>query len=724
MSDQHSQPVINQVTGAKNVVAAHKIEKVVIEAQRDAAKVPRMAPSVPKLLTGRDNEIQDLVKKFRLKEKKTGSPKIFAIRGMGGIGKTTLATALAHHPVIEQESPDGTLWVSLGPKPDLMTLLDEWGEQFGEDLSGYASPEARSRALASVLHDKKVFIVVDDVWRAEDAGLFAVGGDDCRILLTTRNADVARTIAGKDVYHVKTLDENASIELLEKLTTKAATSSNEDMHSLAAQLGGLPLGLIIAGSLIADEWEAGVGVKGILADLQEKEKRLGMSTETRSVDAALRMSYEWLSDESHKRAFRFLGVFGGKPNTFSLDAAAEVCGLDLPTMRRVMVVLVNRALVEVVKDERYTLHALVADFASILLDGVEDDKAHLNHARHYLNIAKQYTSSNMKNWHSLDPDWNNVRISANWLSTIRGLSDLKDQPKTELMVDLSDALNDLIQARKPLEGLKWLQAGERACDRLDRLETKGRLLLTIGLVELDLGIFDRAIEHFEECERIFNSLGDTEGIIYARGNLGLVYHKRGEYTEAIKIYEQVTRICEDAGDVYGTATGYYNQADVHYLIGNLSLSLSKLDRCSDLCRQEDIRDLLAWALTLYAKIHIRSGNNAIALNYGQEAHLIAEQTGSNILLGLANQVIGEVFASKGMNEDAVKHFEKSILLLSNAKVRDELAEAYVAYGDFLANCGKVENAKGQWLNAIRIFEEIGAVLRSQQLKDKVNPLRN
>jgi hypothetical protein len=123
MSDPSSQPVINQVKGAKNVVAADTIEKVVIEAEKGRSYVPRMAPPISELLTGREGTIRVLVGKLWLRQKKTGSQQILALKGMGGIGKTTLAAALAHHPKVEKELPDGTLWVSLGPEPDLMSLL-------------------------------------------------------------------------------------------------------------------------------------------------------------------------------------------------------------------------------------------------------------------------------------------------------------------------------------------------------------------------------------------------------------------------------------------------------------------------------------------------------------------------------------------------------------------------------------------------------------------------
>jgi predicted ATPase len=44
--------------------------------------------------------------------------KIVAITSMGGIGKTVLASALAHDPEMRQAFPDGLYWLTVGQKTD------------------------------------------------------------------------------------------------------------------------------------------------------------------------------------------------------------------------------------------------------------------------------------------------------------------------------------------------------------------------------------------------------------------------------------------------------------------------------------------------------------------------------------------------------------------------------------------------------------------------------
>ena len=48
------------------------------------------------------------------------------IRGIGGIGKSTIAKALCHDPLIKEHFVNGFLWISLTPPlPNPMTKLSE-----------------------------------------------------------------------------------------------------------------------------------------------------------------------------------------------------------------------------------------------------------------------------------------------------------------------------------------------------------------------------------------------------------------------------------------------------------------------------------------------------------------------------------------------------------------------------------------------------------------------
>jgi TIR domain/NB-ARC domain len=55
----------------------------------------------------------------------TGQGQAVGVQGMGGIGKTVLATALANDSEVRQAFPDGIYWLTIGQKPDVLALQNQ-----------------------------------------------------------------------------------------------------------------------------------------------------------------------------------------------------------------------------------------------------------------------------------------------------------------------------------------------------------------------------------------------------------------------------------------------------------------------------------------------------------------------------------------------------------------------------------------------------------------------
>ncbi|MGB3756811.1 MAG: NB-ARC domain-containing protein, partial [Rivularia sp. (in: cyanobacteria)] len=249
---------------------------------------------------------------------------ISAIHGLGSVGKSTLAAALAHDADIQKHFCDGILWATLGQEPDVLSLLGAWVEGLGDNNYRATSIEATSAHLNTLLFDKAVLLVVDDAWIDEILGwepvqAFKVGGDRTRMLVTTRDASIANFL-GASTFSLDVMTRTQALELLtKKIETQGKQLQQEEIKSakaLAEAVGYLPLALELAAAQVA----SGTSWQVLIKDIKQEIARLksfqdpgirNISNDEKfkklSLQASLNLSIKRL-EENDREYFAWLGV--------------------------------------------------------------------------------------------------------------------------------------------------------------------------------------------------------------------------------------------------------------------------------------------------------------------------------------------------------------------------------------------------------------------------------
>jgi hypothetical protein len=194
-----------------------------------------------------------------------------AIEGMGGVGKTMVALGLCHDKQLRQAFPDGIVWLTIGkesnvpPKKRVRKLARALNQDFGA-CSDSDSEECKA-TYRSLLRDKAVLVVLDDVWKLDDVAPFRLDPGRSRLLYTSRDKEFAKSLEA-DSQDVGVLDDAQARRFLGHWSGRESTPLPEPYASgILAKCKGLALGLAMIGAALKgqpdSEWTY------LLADLQK-----------------------------------------------------------------------------------------------------------------------------------------------------------------------------------------------------------------------------------------------------------------------------------------------------------------------------------------------------------------------------------------------------------------------------------------------------------------------
>ena len=185
----------------------------------------------------------------------TGDPAGVGLHGIGGIGKSVLATALASDDRVRRRFPDGVYWVTVGERPDVLALQLDLLSRLG------APPEARTtaeaaQALRAALAEKQVLLVVDDVWAADDAHDFRVTGPRGRLLYTSRDQDVVAA-AGATAVRVGVLSPDGARALAGEVLDVPSATLPPAADRAFDSIGHVPLAVALLAAAVRgrQDWQ-------------------------------------------------------------------------------------------------------------------------------------------------------------------------------------------------------------------------------------------------------------------------------------------------------------------------------------------------------------------------------------------------------------------------------------------------------------------------------------
>ncbi len=275
-----------------------------------------------------------------------GSAMHVGLHGMGGIGKSVLASVLAHDRKIREAFPDGVVWIELGPEPDILARMREVHRYLGGEGLFLTEGEGQQK-LTELLARKSVLLILDDVWRRPDIDRFDVLGARCRSLITTRDEGLLRSLGG--VHHpVELLTDAEARWILGRTVGLDSAALPAAAFDVLRECGRLPLALALVGGLINAglPW-ADVSTALQTHDLRFIDDRHAANAHHRDLWRVIQVSFLALAETAQER-MRELAVFSSDeaiPALAIYTLWKHTGGLDPASSRKLLAELKDRSLV-------------------------------------------------------------------------------------------------------------------------------------------------------------------------------------------------------------------------------------------------------------------------------------------------------------------------------------------------------------------------------------------
>lgn len=632
---------------------------------------------------------------------------VTTLYGLPGVGKTSLAATFAHHDDVKQSFCDGILWVNVGVQPNNFALLFSYGMQLGipaNELEHLINDEeALICAIRVAIGQRHLLLIIDDIWKAEEAQVFLkIGGNNCAYLVTTRFLSVALRLANNGAIAVSELNEEDGLALLAHFIPSIISQEPSALRSLVQSVGGLPFALTLMGKYLQMHAHGSQPrrLQTALEYLSNTEQRLRLSAQQVflehssgplantiiSLFAIIAKSNEQLEEDA-RQVFYALAILPVKPHSFSEEAAIAISTATINTLDT----LTDAGLLEDCGPGRYTLHKTISDYARSKKTDIQAKTRFISYTVDYI---KQYKAD----YEALELEFHTI---------LAGL---------EIMFEMQcedDFLHSICNFIPFLHFNGFYELAEIHLQRIYQLAIKRKnlhdsisILLHISNNRYEQSMFRQAEDYYREGLVLADQLNDHKYRCLLLSGLGAVTYKRGEYIRA-EIYLQQALLLARQYDYDEQIIKLFSHLGIIEIErGNYPQAESYLQEGLTLARQYNDRGSIATLLENLGQVFRKRGAYVKAEIHLQEGLRIARELGYRLLLATVLINLGQLEAEQGNYEQAKVYLQEGLTLAYKVNNQEAICKILQISGIIAAKQGTFAQAQMNLQEGLAIAQQI------------------
>jgi predicted ATPase/DNA-binding SARP family transcriptional activator len=659
--------------------------------------------------------------------------RLLTLLGLGGVGKTRLAQAVA-------EAASALLWLPLADTGD----VSELPHRVLQALRPAAAPVRDAKAAAGEHLARSVqLLVLDNVEQllGQRAALLALlsqwlaAAPSLRLLVTSRQA---LQHPAEALLPLRTLalpppgGEPLAAPAVRLLVARARRArpgfdprdQAGALAEIASSVGGLPLALRLAA-----EWLRLLSPADVLAALQRSVGALD-GAEGQGLQATLDRSWQLL-DEPARAALAALSVF---VSPFGAEDALQAGAADLPQLARLSEHGLLEARAEAAPDAkaRLQLHPLVRAFAAEQLarDAAAASSAHARHA-----AWVQRRLAVWANWRLVDQGSALRDVALLLPEALAAWHWAREQGCADFIAEAAPVLlNYWEKVGRWAEGIALFEAAEPGFDEqvaTDRAALaalwRGRALLlyrdgrfepaaalaqraleaarslghqqgikanlnTLALAHWMLGQLDTAEAAAAEARDLAAADGDRASVAVFSGTLALLHKKRGRYADAEASWRRALAVHREVGNWSSACVTLNNLGNLLRLTGRADEAVAVLDESLRLCDAYGFASSRPFALINLAQAHLAAGRLEAAEPLALQALAEGRRAGERMLEAGTLLLLAEAALHAGRPALCAERLAPALRLARALNDPANLLEALSAFARWQLALGRTDEA--------------------------------
>lgn len=608
------------------------------------ANTPDDLESVPRKLIGREALLEKVQQALDMGDR-------VLLQGLGGMGKTALATTFAAN------------WL-YNRKGDVMWLVA--GSETSEHLfDAIARPSNSSQSLAQA-SDKALFIrqllsrlqislvVIDDAW----------DGAELQKLLKAIPRSIAVVVTSRQRYPLDILIDVGELtpdKSLETLSYFARQDLSADpiAADLCKLLGYHAYALEIAGSMLKTRK---ISPAELLSEIAlAPADALKMPTDfveerRENVGKLLEVSIQALDHPTQTVLYAF-GAF------FSPSATLELLTLyteqPLNIIEPALAQLEASGLLKKISGNEqiqtyYELHDLTYSYVRVM--SIQE------HKKRALNACVQYShlyhQPKPNHFAALQAELNNLLGASQWALVNQHYSQI-DILVSNLYSMTGTRFLDL-RAFFP-QSIMLLQQALTAAERRNDLKYQSRYHGYIGYAHYLIGQYEPALSHYQEALRLSQASEDLEQEATWTGTVARVYRNQGKNEEAVIYFKRSIDLNEQLGDntLENQSAQWGSLGTTYSDLGNFDEAAGYYQNALKLAQSVQNHPQIGNQLSNLSFAYLNLGRYEEALSYGEKSIEIIKQIG-------ARRIEGYVYVWLGKTHLALKNYDTAHQFLSQA----------------------------------------------------------